>query len=522
MLVNLKDSDTELPTYDVSIFGAGASGTILALELEKLGVKVGLFESGNFTFNQNTQDMYKGVVAGNFKHAPIDSYRLRFFGGSTNCWGGACLPFDRVDFTPRSYLPDSGWPISFEDLQPYYFKATRYLGLRSNDRFDGSYGEVIKGIEKTGIFKTKYWKVNKKTPRFLEIYGDFFKSKSKTDLYLNANLHSFSTPNHRGVIDSVFIKREQGELVRVKSKYYVLSLGGLENARLLLSSPNLFSFGSAKSVYSNVGKFYSPHINSTHGTFIPSPGVMMRSDEEFIGSSVKLRRFLSLSNTALNKYELLNCKTTFERTDSSAANLSSEVYEYLSNNNLLKSINRYDGIVDEYNSNIDNLIPYKYASLLKLKRQNTFVLNTAFEQAPYINSKVELISDVDQIGLKRIKLIHSVRDEDIKRCIRYFEILAKNLGLLSLGRLSFDRSGNEFIDQLLGASHHTGTTRMSKNIDRGVVDTNCKIHNLSNLYIAGASVFPTPSHANPTFTIIALTIRLAEHIRNLTLTEIKI
>ena len=157
MLVNLKDLDAELPSYDVCIFGAGASGIVLALELEKLGVKVGLFESGNFTFDQNTQDMYKGIVVGNFKHAPIDSYRLRFFGGSTNCWGGACLPFDRVDFTFRSYLPDSGWPINYDDIQPYYSKATRYAGLRSNDRFDRSYGEVISGIEKTGIFKTKYW-----------------------------------------------------------------------------------------------------------------------------------------------------------------------------------------------------------------------------------------------------------------------------------------------------------------------------------------------------------------------------
>lgn len=511
MLADYQKIKSNQISYDVAIFGAGAAGIILSIELEKMGLKVALFESGGFSFDQHIQDLYKGEISAGFKHAPIDSYRLRYFGGSTNCWGGACVQYDDVDFATRPYFSISGWPIKYSDIEPFYNRASVYLGI-SSALFNTPKGEIISGIEKTGVFKTKYWKENKKTPRFLDVYKDFFKKESKVDLYLKSNLYSFDAPDKSGHINSVYLKKQgQRELCKVQSTFYVLCMGGLENARLLLNSPNIFSSASGLSVYGNVGKFYSPHINLTHGTFIPSGRVKILSEAEFLNDSVKARRFLSVTDNALDQFQLLNCKTTFERADAASADLSDEVYNYLNHRNEYFS----DESVDRYNSSVDHVVPFKYASLLKLKRNHAFVLNTAFEQEPYRNSMVGLTNDIDELGIRKIKLTHAIKDEDIKRCLKYYSLLAKTVGGLGLGRLAYDDSGSAFVDQQMGASHHTGTSRMSDTPRDGVVDRNCKIHNLSNIYIAGASVFPTPSHANPTWTIAALAIRLADHLKQI-------
>ena len=95
-----------------------------------------------------------------------------------------------------------------------------------------------------------------------------------------------------------------------------------------------------------------------------------------------------------------------------------------------------------------------------------------------------------------------------------YELLSLTLGRLGLGRLYYDVSGEELFDQITGRSHHTGTTRMATNSTEGVVDSNCKVFGYDNLFVSSASVFPTPSHANPTFTIVAMAIRLAGYIKN--------
>jgi len=114
----------------IIVIGAGAAGITLALELEGLGLKVTLLESGGFSFDTKVQSLYKGFVdstsSNALPHEPLDIYRARFFGGTTNWWGGACLPYDEVDFLNKPNVKDSGWPIKYDLLTQYYIKANRY------------------------------------------------------------------------------------------------------------------------------------------------------------------------------------------------------------------------------------------------------------------------------------------------------------------------------------------------------------------------------------------------------------
>jgi hypothetical protein len=496
--------------YDIVIVGAGIAGIILAMELGGAGKRVGLFESGGLEFDAKIQDLYKGELAGRLNHAPLDAYRMRFFGGSSNCWGGGCLPYDPIDFEKRPYLPRSGWPLQYSSLLPFYRRAVDYLEIDSFD-FELDRKEVIGGISATGILQTKYWKRAEKSPNFKEKYFEFFKHSKTVDLYLNANLVRLEDLQGNGEIKSLYFKSYQKEDFKVIAKQYVLSMGGIENARLLLNSRALFLSPPLKKIYENIGKFYSPHINLMHGTFIPSPGVRVLNKYESITDKLQFRRFLTLTEDAINKYELLNPKTVFEEDSTEvAAPLSDEVYTYLYGNAIPGGVNQE---IDQINSQIQKVFPSKLSNRLRIKRTSAYLLNNAFEQEPNWNSRIELNPEKDLLGLNRVRLIFNAKDSDIRRYVKYFELVAKTVGELGIGRLSYDRSGEVFYTQNeCGASHHTGTTRMSLDGGQGVVDVNCKIHGIKNLYVASASVFPTPSQANPTFTIAALSIRLADYL----------
>jgi len=119
-------SDTLLEA-DICIIGSGAAGIAVALSLTGRGLNIIVLESGAEGFSKQTQNLYAGELADEKLHSPPDKYRHRRFGGSTAIWGGRCMPFDPIDFEARDYIPQSGWPITYADLAPYFPVANRLL-----------------------------------------------------------------------------------------------------------------------------------------------------------------------------------------------------------------------------------------------------------------------------------------------------------------------------------------------------------------------------------------------------------
>jgi choline dehydrogenase-like flavoprotein len=509
MIFNDGDNSKILLNYDLAIVGAGVAGIILAIEMEQSGLRVAVFESGDFEFSKNTQDLYRGEVAGKLIHAPLDAYRMRFFGGSTNCWGGGCVPYDRIDFQERPYLAHSGWPLDYNSLEPYYHRASNYLEIGSFD-YSKDRGEIISGIGKTKTFTTKYWKRANHSPKFNIKYRDFFKNSKTVDLFLNSNFYKIGKLDERNHITSIYLQDYSGNQIKVDANQFVLAMGGIEGTRLLLNSKHIFSTAAMERTYENIGRYYSPHVNLEHGTFVPAPGIPVISDYVQVSEAVQLRRFLTLSDFAINKYELLNCKTTLETAQANAAPLTDNVYSYLHGNTIFGGL---DEKIDLYNSKLKDYLPERASNRLRIKRRHSYILDTAFEQEPNWNSKIELIQNKDKFGLKKVRLTFNAKQSDFDRYLKYFELLSRTVGELGLGRLSYDHTGKVFFEQVSGASHHTGATRMSKDYREGVVDCDCRVHGISNLFISSASIFPTPGHANPTFTIAGMAIRLADYLK---------
>ena len=167
-----------------------------------------------------------------------------------------------------------------------------------------------------------------------------------------------------------------------------------------------------------------------------------------------------------------------------------------------------------------NVVSYMLKKAVKLhsltKKINAFYLTNRLESAPNPESRVLLSTDRDQIGLPRVKLDWRLSPIDKWSLRRSHEVLSEEIMSTGVGQLliQVDEDENSWPTTLLGPCHHIGTTRMHRDPKSGVVDHNCQVHGIPNLYIAGSSVFPTSGTAAPTFTIVALALRLADHIKH--------
>jgi choline dehydrogenase-like flavoprotein len=126
-----------------------------------------------------------------------------------------------------------------------------------------------------------------------------------------------------------------------------------------------------------------------------------------------------------------------------------------------------------------------------------------------------LSREVDEFGMPRIQARVRFSEIDRLTITEFYRQLDRGLRSAELGFLEYDEEGleqflNSITSRFDSLSHHLGTTRMSANPRSGVVDPDCKVHSIGNLYVSGGSVFPTSGHANPTLTILALSLRLAD------------
>src|ERR1017187_2119639 len=126
---------------DICIVGAGAAGISMALEWINTPYKVILLEGGGFEYDEKVQELFDGKTTGQ-RYYPLKSSRLHYFGGTTGHWAGFCSTFDHIDFNKRDWVPLSGWPISRNDLDPFYARAQKNLEL-------GPYDYSVKYWQKT-------------------------------------------------------------------------------------------------------------------------------------------------------------------------------------------------------------------------------------------------------------------------------------------------------------------------------------------------------------------------------------
>src|ERR1700743_1580808 len=488
---------------DICIIGAGAAGISMALEWINTPYKVILLEGGGFEYESQMQDLYKGKTTGQ-RYYPLESARLHYFGGTTGHWAGFCSPLDPIDFKKRDLVPHSGWPIKREDLDPFYIRANKNLDLgpyEYNENYWRSKDPSLDGIPfNQEVVFNKMWQFSPPT-RFGAKYKDTIVNTPNIHLYTYANVTDITANENATAIKEVTVKNFAGKTHTVKAKYFVVACCAIQNARLLLASNKQATKGLGND-NDLVGRYFMEHLEiKSAELWLAEPEFLKLYKWEF--GKTKARAELAISEEKQRELKILNGTASLIPLDIAR---------------------KQPAFIDIWTADTGQT-KKKMASLdegeKKPKPKNgyqSFQLFTRIEQAPNPNSRITLDTEKDALGVPR-GMLHWELTPLAKRSIRgIYELMGQQLGLISKGRIRLmeylrDENDNTWPEFTGGGWHHMGTTRMSDDPKQGVVDANCKVHGISNLFMTGSSCYATAGAPNPTLTLVALTLRLSDHLK---------
>jgi choline dehydrogenase-like flavoprotein len=493
---------------DVAVVGGGPAGITLARAFASGNVDVCLVEAGGLEPDDDVQALYEGESVG--IEYPLAATRLRRFGGSSNHWGGYVRPLDSIDFEARDWVPFSGWPFGPAELAPYYGPATEIVEVAPFHYQDSAYWSEITGEHLpnplTGRMWTRFVHFSPPT-RFGKRYGAELERAANIRVLLNANVVNIDAAEGGGSVTGLSLRTLEGRNHVVKARYYVIATGGLENARMLLLSNDVVATGLGNE-NDLVGRFFMEHPH-------------LSGFCEIVVADLERLPPIYRERVRANGHGV---KVAFNPSE-----------RFLRERRLLNATFMY-GVAGEYRSDAPPGSPTRAKGLQAdvLQASRRFLSDTtgpvreddpaylgawlgvgcACEQVPNPDSRVSLAEERDRLGLRKIRLDWRLTETDRRSIVEHMRSLALEFGALDIGRtvLNVDDDGR-WPAVVAGGSHHMGTTRMHNDPRRGVVDQNSRVHAVDNLYVAGSSVFPTSGAANPTLTIVALTLRLADHLK---------
>ncbi|RXF74732.1 GMC oxidoreductase [Hansschlegelia zhihuaiae] len=509
---------------EVCVVGTGPAGMTIALELARKGRRVVLLEGGGDAYEDDTQDLYRGEVVGH-RNIDVANSRLRQFGGTSGHWTGLCAPLDALDFEPREGLGGFGWPIRRADLDPFYARAQGYLDLGPY-RYDWEDWRRIVPLPALPLDPSRViTDVFQQSPptRFAEKYHGAVEAEPRIDCWLHANLTDVRLAEGSNAVSSLSVSTLEGHVATVRAKTFVLACGGIENARILLNARAQRPAGIGNE-HGLVGRYYTDHMTIEATTVLLADSVDARLySESQIYDGAELQFGLRLT-PELTKRERLTTNSAF-LVPQHANEIYSTDYRnhgWIAFSSMVKAFSRGhmpDRLAEHYCDAVDDLGSVATGVFRQVARRvappeaaHVFKLRQDAEQAPNPDSRVYLIDAKDRFGQNRIALDWRVSADDLLRLRRTHELIGQAIGAAGLGRVQLGIAETPDLDMAFSGYHHMGTTRMHSDPRRGVVDANCRVHSVENLYIGGSSVFTTGGCANPTLTIVALAIRLAERL----------
>jgi choline dehydrogenase-like flavoprotein len=509
---------------DVCIVGTGPAGISLALELSKKGRRVVLLEGGGPVYEQDSQDLYRGRVTGHH-HIDTANSRLRQFGGTSGHWTGMCAPLDPLDFEPRDDVPHHGWPITRADLDPFYARAQDYLDLGPFKYEFGDWAAKLPGkplpLDPGKVFTDVY----QQSPptRFAEKFHNAIRDDARIDCWLHANLTDIVLSDGSGVVESVTVRTLEGAQTKVRAKTFVIACGGIENARILLNSRKQRPAGIGNE-NDLVGRYYTDHMTIETSTVMFNEGVdTALYPEEIDVDGTMLALGLKIHPDLVKRLHLNNNSAFL------VAQHDSEVYDddfrnygWIAFSTMLKTFSRghvpdrfaehYCDVVDDFGAVATGVYRHAVRKIAPPSRASVFKIRQDAEQSPNPDSRVSLIEEKDALGFNRIALDWRITSDDLLKLRRTHEVIGAAIGTAGVGRLQIGIPETPDPEVAYSGYHHMGTTRMHADPKQGVVDADCRVHSVRNLHMAGSSTFTTGGCANPTLTVTALAIRLADHL----------
>ena len=540
MITDLDEYELEkLPEYDLCIVGSGPAGGVVAAELRDTGLRICVLESGRARTTRHG-DLLRDVRS---EGIHVKEYsRERVLGGASTTWAGLSSPFDAIDFAKRPYLRESGWPITREELfEDYERAAERYRFPPLS--FFGADGFGALGAR--GDLKPAWHSVEEKVFLAAAEPQDFGRelidnySDENVDLWFDATVLRIEHENGRA--QRAVVRTRSGREFRIAARAFVIGAGGIENARLLLVSDGL---GNGRD---QVGRYFMNHPKNYHGILELAQPVeelpyffgclyhgyagyaglrlteAVQAEKGLLNSYVRLEPLFPWSdNDGVESLVLFAKRSkfilTFWRKQQSDEVVSLRDYSETGDDtdlqNQRKSFASWIGLGFRVLVNVRSVAHYLYFRLSRAKPKIRRVrLRNFMEMEPVPENRVVLSEETDVYGTPLALARHDTTEIDRRTMVEIHETLVREIDELGVGQLETRLDEESPWPLNLDASHHMGTTRMGHDPATSVVDANCKLHEADNVYMSGASVLPTSGCANPTFTFVALSIRLARHLR---------
>ncbi|HEY2658721.1 MAG TPA: FAD-dependent oxidoreductase [Caulobacteraceae bacterium] len=538
----------------VTIVGSGAAGLTLALELDRLGVPCVMLEAGGDGFDKTAQEFYRAASIAPEDHGPVHMYRRREFGGTTSIWGGRCIPFDPIDFENRPWIPHAHWPVSYDQVAPHYPRALEICKAGPNvfqaqDALPGQQAPLVEGLATEDVILDRIERFSEPT-HFGRAYREQIAASKTVTVLVNAIVLEVTADEGGKTATGVVAKTIAGAQVVVKASTVVVAAGALETARILLASRSAKAcgLGNEKDL---VGRFYQSHLEGEVGEIqFKAPVGSVRLDYERSPEGVYCRRYIWLSPAAQRREKLAGLilrpthvsiadpghgnpvlsamyvvkdllvpeygrrMTSTERSTAGQLDASREALFARHLTNVILGAPRLAAFGANWVRK-RNLAKRKLPSVVLRDVRNRYVLDVNAEQTPNFRSRVYLSDQLDPLGVPRLHVDWRTTEQDRDMIARALPLIQKGFATGTAAEVEFgERSPSDFAARLTRVGgHHIGTARMAASPGEGVIDSDGQAFDCKGLYIAGAATFPTSGFANPTLLLIALTLRLAQHLK---------
>lgn len=520
------ESGTVLKT-DLAIIGTGPAGLSVAREFFGTGTQVILLESGGLKEGNgvSTRETFESIGAPRITEPRL--VRNRVLGGTSHTWSGRCRTFDRIDYERRHWVPFSGWPVAPDEMHDYERRAAEAMNIGPapyGREFWEFLGEDSPGTGMPqGALESCIWQYSRDPDRPLEFFRfgpHFLKQKAdNVTVFHHATVTQVETDPAGRRLAALEVTAVPGRTVRIVPKIAVLAAGGIENPRLLLAS-NRISCAGVGNANGLVGRFLMDHPKTVIGHYFPEAADAVQKRLGLFGIKHAGRTYfythgVSISPSLQRERQLLNCAAYLS--EYRAADDPWDALKRIFAGRSASCSKDVRAVASHLGLVLDGLYRRLARGSSVRHKIDRLVVDCLVEQVPDPDSRITLSDRVDEFGVALPRLDWKVSDLERRTVVELARLFADEMrrnGLPEPQQPDWLRENAPEAIQFRDAAHPSGTTRMSDDPNTGVVDADCRVHCVEGLFVAGSSVFPTASHANPTLMVLALALRLSDTLKS--------
>jgi choline dehydrogenase-like flavoprotein len=508
-------------TSTVCIIGAGIAGLLLARNLAAQGIDVNLIEGGGLTLETRSQEIYSAKMEGNH-HDGTTRGRFRVFGGSSTRWGGQLLPYTSDVFSPPNTVPSLKWPITNHDLESFYSEVFTVMHVGHGSPESELFHLLEMEERDCPEVKIRFSKWAPFSKRNLaNTVGRECLRSTRITCFLHANASCVEPNKKDGRIEGVVVKNYRGIIFRFKAQQFVICTGTIESSRLLLASTSVSEHGVGNST-DNVGRYFHDHI-SVRAAIIQGEArrqFVRLFSPRLVGGTLFTPK-LEASQELRSKHRLLAVMAHFAVEEPSGTGVAAvrEILQSIqrreNSGKLIKAMSMLPVNLKE----IARLLWFAHVRKRRaISKDAAVTLRLDCEQKPMATSRIRISPERDVLGMPKAVVEWRISSEEQRTVQFYARVISSFLNKVRVGPLTWSTELWKMDDSWLKLTsdtyHAMGGTRMGTDPKTSVVDCNLQVHGVPNLFVASCSVFPSGGSSNPTFTMMALTLRLATYLAN--------